>query len=407
MPYLKAMVSPIWAAAADAPHGAVGLQRVMHALRWLEAFLARRRGVLVRKYRPDDEYAEGQIVIDVDASPWGFGGVLYARGEPLFYFGEAVSEHDVNAFNITIGDAKDQALLEFLALLIAVRLWKDFLCRQRWTVTVRTHSTAALGAACKLRSPEPRMNRIARELALDLAEAKYELDFLVHIPGLDNDIADALSRLFQPEGGGAVPTAFGRARCMHPAVRSNAWWETAGGPAEGDHTADLSVDGELGVATDKEVLDLMNEDALNSNSEECSEVFLGVKVITGIVVAGEPWDLLRGGREHDVTQPGPHARLKGQMRRSSIVWWAPECCTFSRARGKPVPGAKHWPLALLSQQHLYGLPSLGIIGFPPPQLGFPLPNWVSPPTSPSTRARRRPPEAPEAPLGFPGPFPRE
>ena len=31
---------------------------------------------------------------------------------------------------------------------------------------------------------------------------------------------------------------------------------------------------------------------------------------------------------------------------------------MSRARGKPVPGAKHWPLALRSNQHPYGLPVL-------------------------------------------------
>ena len=50
--------------------------------------------------------------------------------------------------------------------------------------------------------------------------------------------------------------------------------------------------------------------------------------------------------------------LQVQIAASSTVWWAPECKSFSRARGKPVPGATHWPPALRSKNYPHGLPGL-------------------------------------------------
>ena len=75
-------------------------------------------------------------------------------------------------------------------------------------------------------------------------------------------------------------------------------------------------------------------------------------------MAGTAWDLLRGGPHHDVLKTDVRTKLQEQCRVSDVIWWAPECCTFSRARGKPVPGATSWPPALRSRRHPYGLPVL-------------------------------------------------
>ena len=81
--------------------------------------------------------------------------MVYLNGEPLSYFAAPISEGGVEALGIVVGDAKHQAALEFLALLIGVRLWKGYIGKQRWAVAVETDSTSALGAACKLRSSAP------------------------------------------------------------------------------------------------------------------------------------------------------------------------------------------------------------------------------------------------------------
>ena len=86
--------------------------------------------------------------------------------------------------------------------------------------------------------------------------------------------------------------------------------------------------------------------------------FEGAIVYRGATLVGVAWDLKRGGTEHDVRSTDGRRRLQAQIAASSTIWWAPECKTFSRARGKPVPGATHWPPALRSREHPHGLPGL-------------------------------------------------
>ena len=227
IPYVKPMVSPLWAAIADAPGEFVGKGRVAHALRWLLALFRRKRGTLTRHFRHDDQRAAGRLTIDVDASPWGFGGALYEDGQLTRYFGDAISDDDRDRFGIDIGNAKDQSLLETMALLIAIRLWLPQVRGHLWTVRVRSDSTAALGAAVRLRSRDPRMNAVIRELALDLAEGRYDLEFVEHIPGVTNVVADFLSRLLQPGAATTWPKELVGAMRDHPEERGEHWWETA------------------------------------------------------------------------------------------------------------------------------------------------------------------------------------
>ena len=119
-----------------------------------------------------------------------------------------------------------------MALLIAIRLWLPQVRGQLWTVTVRSDSTAALGAAVRLRSRDPRMNTVVRELALDLAEGRYELEFVEHVSGISNDIADFLSRLLQPGADTSWPEELSAAVREHPAERGEQWWETAQEPGQ-------------------------------------------------------------------------------------------------------------------------------------------------------------------------------
>ena len=78
------------------------------------------------------------------------------------------------------------------------------------------------------------MNAVIRELSLDLAEGKYEVDFFEHVPGVANTLPDFLSRLAQPGASQAYPAELRSVTETHIDRRSAGWWETAGTPEAGE-----------------------------------------------------------------------------------------------------------------------------------------------------------------------------
>ena len=260
----------------------------------------------------------------------GAGGcVLYFQGKPQRWFSDPIHKLDVKRFTVEIGKAKDQALLEVLAMLVGVRLWARFCYTRKWAVYLRSDSQAALGAAFKLRSPDPRINAVVREISLDLAEGKYEIDFLEHIPGANNVYANSLSRFYQPGASRKIPEELAGAERDVPPKRTQEWWET------------------VEVGGDQEDSEVTAE----QSSEEVGQRWRGA-------FAGMPWDTKRGGLGHDVRVPSHFVRLAGQVENSFCTWWAPDCKTFSKARGRPIPGAKSWPMACRSVEFPLGLPIL-------------------------------------------------
>ena len=116
-----------------------------------------------------------------------------------------------------------------MVILIAVRTWLPWWKNQRLAVALRSDSKAALGATQKLRSPSPSVNAVARELCLDLAEGKYDIDVLRHIPGKLDTWADALSRLEEPGSQARLPSELSGLQTVTDR-RSADWWLTAGLP---------------------------------------------------------------------------------------------------------------------------------------------------------------------------------
>ena len=136
-----------------------------------------------------------------DASPWGLGFVGLGRGGPLCFGRTPISEDDERVFSTQKGKCTDQAIWEALAILCGVKsvkklLWHPDACKPR-SLMIHTDSTAAMGSLSKMRSPDPRLSTIAREFAM--TAALYQLRFLwKHLPGAQNDLADALSRGKRP-----------------------------------------------------------------------------------------------------------------------------------------------------------------------------------------------------------------
>ena len=67
---------------------------------------------------------------------------------------------------------------------------------------------------------------VARELALDLSDASYSLDFAQHVAGVTNGIADALSRKMQPGKSFSLPHLLKDGLFDITPVRNRLWWRT-------------------------------------------------------------------------------------------------------------------------------------------------------------------------------------
>ena len=244
IPAISSMITPFWATAADVergkglPHRAgsgdrcVPTVRVLPALKWLVAFTRGKTGMLTRRFEPGTHEGRARLVMEFDASPWGYGGVLLKRGKPVEFFGTPISTEDLMKFSIEIGSHKFQTLCENLAMLIGVRHWLTRWKDQRLVVVVRSDSMSALGAWEKQSSKSAAVNEVVREMALDMAEAKYRIDLREHVEGKLNLLPDALSRLYQPGAAVGIPAELSGCRRVWPATRDQGWWR-AGSAHEG------------------------------------------------------------------------------------------------------------------------------------------------------------------------------
>ena len=127
-----------------------------------------------------------------------------------------------------------------------------------------------------------------------------------------------------------MPEGLPSAIRTYPASRHAAWWITAGEPDE-----DF-------------------EEYQSAAANDTGKVHLGSTLdsATPTLGVGMAWDIKRGGGEHDVRSPAAREALWKQLARTNVTWWAPECRSFSRARGRPIPGAASWPGALRSEELL-------------------------------------------------------
>ena len=133
--------------------------------------------------------------------------------------------------------------MEALALLVAVRVWRPVWCLRPTLVVVRSDSTAALAALEKLRSRNGAMNRVARELAIEISFSPTGLSFQGrHVRGKRNEWADALSRIAQPGSGAVVPGPLRGLTQRVPEDRGSRWWRAS---------SRLEISGQVRDVTDK------------------------------------------------------------------------------------------------------------------------------------------------------------
>ena len=152
----------------------------MPALIWFKAFLQNRAGSLHISHRVDAYQNRGRSLRIVgDACVFGLGACLIVDGEAVAWYAVPLNKNDEQLLGLTIGDEKCQQTAECLNLLVALRLWKEYWGTERVSLEVRADNIAAL---LRLTGSSEAMNKITRELALDLGDASFRPDMVVHTP---------------------------------------------------------------------------------------------------------------------------------------------------------------------------------------------------------------------------------
>jgi hypothetical protein len=90
---------------------------------------------------------------------------------------------------------------------------------------------SALILTFKLKTSGTGSGIIAREIALDLAQSEYKPNVVQHVPGVDNIVADELSRKFQPEHVFTLPTALAGVTEIQLPVRDRSYFRSTMPPA--------------------------------------------------------------------------------------------------------------------------------------------------------------------------------
>ena len=181
----------------------------------------------MRIYRLADYLGEGmQVEVTVDASPTALGGYLKEDDCIVEFFEDAITEHDQAILNAAAGGSEGQQIWEALAMLCALRLWAPRWRSRRVRLRVKGDNVSALVMIVRMKAKGASNGLIARELALDIAEALYEPQVCSHMPGISNVIADYLSRMrSQGQRDLLAPLRHARQRWL-PGRDVGSWWRT-------------------------------------------------------------------------------------------------------------------------------------------------------------------------------------
>ena len=102
----------------------------------------------------------------------------------------------------------------------------------RARLCVKTDNCTALAAVAYFKSKTGTgIARIAREIAREFAESAFGPDFVAHIPGVANIVADAIRRLTQPEKKYTVPLQLRNVQRVTPVPRTTEFFASLKPPA--------------------------------------------------------------------------------------------------------------------------------------------------------------------------------
>ena len=175
--------------------GLFAVKQLEQARVWMISFLGVAMERPTRKYKLDvGRYPKATVI--TDASPKGMGGILLINNRIVKAFAFKVTETDAKelGFLEAWGTSASQGIVETLAVLLALKVWKDQLSSCHLELQVQSDSMVALSTSQKLSNPTAALNFIGAEIAIQCEAAGVEGLRVTHIPGVANEVADYLSR---------------------------------------------------------------------------------------------------------------------------------------------------------------------------------------------------------------------
>ena len=159
--------------------------------------------------------------------PWGLGGVLQVEADLVEYLASSLKEADLERVGLQLGDPAGQQVWESRGVLAALRLWASRWQNRRVRRTVIGDSIAMHTTVLHMKADSQNLGLIAREGVLDTAESAFEPDIGVHIPGIANDLADALSRKTAPtQTMWRLPSPLRHAKVVFAPLRDDLFYRT-------------------------------------------------------------------------------------------------------------------------------------------------------------------------------------
>ena len=149
---------------------------------------------------------------------------------PAFFTYGTFTQMDTRILGVINERSQAQQAFEALAMLIVLRMWLPALAHNRIKIRVRGDNLGALSLVAKMQPKSKALLVIARELSLTISDCSYAPDFVEHVPGICNGIADELSRCAAVGSEFQLPVMLSNATFQAPPARNENWWRAR--PAE-------------------------------------------------------------------------------------------------------------------------------------------------------------------------------
>jgi len=241
IPAARPFVTALWGAASgsrraardgrrDAPPGHLPTQRFKHAAAWIKTLLSPPSGRLpllplehaVVKSLPAIDLKTAPRV-ELDASPWGGGAILFEQNVPSEYFYVKWDETTASFLNAPLGEASSMTTYELLTVFLALVRWAT--SRREVGLAILGDNVSSLEVALHLKG-RASLATIAREVSW--RRARFGWNYVVgHIPTEINIMADTLSRIYDPNGNYSIPAELLNATAVNAPLWDDDLWACA------------------------------------------------------------------------------------------------------------------------------------------------------------------------------------